>query len=87
QNDDRATIDDCIAHVEHVCEVMDHRRGVVLGSDMDGGFPPSHLPIELDHPRHLHRLADALRDRGWSDDDVAGFQHLNWQRILHPALA
>ncbi len=84
---DRATIDDCVAHIEHVCDIMGHRRGVVLGSDMDGGFPPSRLPVELDHPRHLDRLTAALKGRGWSEEEIAGFRHLNWQRILNRVLA
>src|SRR5262249_9496495 len=46
----RATIDDCIRHVEHVTDIMGHRRGVALGSDMDGGFGRSALPVGLDDP-------------------------------------
>jgi membrane dipeptidase len=77
-----ATIDDCVAHVQRVAELMGHRRGVALGSDMDGGFGPDRLPVGLDHPRHLDRLADALGAAGWSDEDVAGFTSGNWMRFL-----
>lgn len=78
----RATIADCIRHIEHVCAIMGHRHGVALGSDADGGFAPTQLPEGLDHPRKYSALADALRDVGWSDEDVAGFAHGNWRRLL-----
>ena len=80
--DGRATIDDCVAHVEHVCELMGHRKGVGLGSDADGGFAANALPVDLDHPRKYGALLEALRTQGWSDDDLQGFSWGNWMRVL-----
>ncbi|MHC4220318.1 MAG: dipeptidase [Planctomycetota bacterium] len=82
----QAAISDCVAHVERVCEIMGHRRGVGLGSDMDGGFPPGKLATGLDHPRKLEALAGALRAAGWPDEDIDGFRHDNWRRFLERAL-
>jgi len=82
----RATIDDAVRHVEHVCEIAGGREHVGLGSDMDGGFASDRLPEGIDHPRDLSRLAGALRGRGWSDDELAGFTHGNWARVF-PMLA
>jgi membrane dipeptidase len=82
----RATAADCVTHVQRVADVMGHRRGVALGSDMDGGFGPESLPTDVDHPAKLDILAAALRDEGWSDDDVAGFTHGNWRRFLSEVL-
>jgi membrane dipeptidase len=82
----RASIDDCVAHVEHVCDVLGHRRGVGLGSDMDGGFGPASLPEGLDHPGKLERLGEALAARGWSDEEVEGFRWGNWRRLLEQSL-
>ncbi len=78
----RATIEDAARHVEHVCEIAGDRRHVGLGSDMDGGFTVDQLPEGIDRPRDLDRIAEALRDRGWNDDDVEGFTHRNWSRIF-----
>jgi membrane dipeptidase len=78
----RATVDDALSHVEHVTDVMGHRRGVGLGSDMDGGFGASALPEGVDHPERLGALADGLRARGWNDAEVAGFAGGNWRRFL-----
>lgn len=83
----RATIDDCLRHVEHICDVMGHRRGIGLGSDMDGGFAATQLAEGVDHPGKLDALADALRGAGWSDEDIDGFTHRNWLRILESVLA
>jgi len=82
----RATIADCVAHLQHVADVMGHRRGVGLGSDMDGGFGPSALPEGLDHPSKLPALAEALGTAGWSDEDIVGFANQNWRRFLMRAL-
>ncbi len=82
----RASIGDCVAHVERVSEIMGHRRGVGLGSDMDGGFGPDALPEGLDHPTRLDALAEALGAAGWTDEDVEGFCHANWRRFLERTL-
>jgi len=82
----RATIDDCITHIEHICDVMGRRNGIALGSDMDGGFPASKLAEGVDHPGKLHALIDALRNRGWTDDDLLGFASENWMNLLRAAL-
>ena len=80
--DRRATIDDCVSHVLHFCELAGNRRQVALGSDFDGGFGPGDLPVDLDHPRKLGALAEALAEAGFSEEDMAAFAHGNWLRVL-----
>lgn len=77
----RATIADAVRHVEHVASVAGSRSAVGLGSDMDGGFGGDRLPTGIDRPRDLVRLAEALRDRGWTDDEITGFAWRNWARF------
>ncbi|MCH8260936.1 MAG: membrane dipeptidase [Planctomycetes bacterium] len=84
--DGRATIDDCVAHVEHVCELMGHRKGVGLGSDADGGFAANALPVDLDHPRKYGALLEPVQEAGWSDADLQGFCCANWTRVSAKAL-
>ncbi|MBK7404015.1 MAG: membrane dipeptidase [Phycisphaerales bacterium] len=81
---DRPEIAEAIRHVEHVCEVMGHRRGVGLGTDMDGGIRATDLPRGIDTPRDLAKLLDALVAAGWSDDEVRGFAWENWARFWGP---
>lgn len=78
----RATIADAVRHVEHICTIAGNRDHVGLGSDMDGGFAADRLPEGIDTPADLARLADALRDAGWNDADIAKFRTGNWRRIF-----
>lgn len=82
----RATIDDCVSHVNHVSDLAGDRRHIALGSDMDGGFGPAELPVSLDRPTAMMRLAEALCDAGWTEADVQGFASGNWRRFLEESL-
>ena len=77
----RASVDDVIAHAEHVCAIAGDRRHVGLGSDMDGGFGADRLPEGINGPSDLEKLAEALSSRGWSGEEVAGFCFANWARF------
>jgi len=81
----RATIDHVCAHVERICEIAGDRTHVGLGSDMDGGFGADKLPNGIDTPVDLEKLASALRDRGWSDEEVTAFAWQNWARFWEGA--
>ncbi|MBL8763203.1 MAG: membrane dipeptidase [Phycisphaerae bacterium] len=77
----RATIAECLAHVDHICSLAGDTRHVGLGSDMDGGFGADQLPDVIDGPGDLARLSEGLSERGWSDGDVANFAWRNWARF------
>jgi membrane dipeptidase len=66
-----------VAHIRHVAEIagIDH---VGLGSDFDG----AKVPAELGDVAGLPRLLDALRDDGFSDDEVEQIAWSNWRRVL-----
>jgi len=78
----RATIDETLAHVEHVCDLLGHCASVGLGSDLDGGLTANDLPEGINRPKDYELLANGLRDRGWSDEHLEGFMWKNWQRVL-----
>lgn len=78
----RPTVDQAVAHVEHICAIAGDRAYVGLGSDMDGGFGADRLPEGVNTPSDLGRLIDALRARNWSDDDILGFVCGNWMRVF-----
>lgn len=78
----RATINEALAHVEHVCEVVGHRHCVGLGSDCDGGLTANDLPQGIDSPSGYELLAEGLRDRGWNDEAIEGFAFGNWARVF-----
>jgi membrane dipeptidase len=77
----RATLVDVVAHVEHVREVagVDH---VGIGGDFDG---VSTLPDGLPDVAAYPALLDALRQRGWSADDLTKLASANISRTLRAA--
>jgi len=77
----RASIDDAVRHIEHVCEIAGSRAHAALGSDADGGFAADRLPEGIDRLTDLHKITDTLSARGWSDDEVRGFAFNNWARF------
>lgn len=78
---DRATIADVVRHIDRVCELTGSRRHVALGSDTDGGFGADRLPEGINAMGDLTNILAALRDAGWSDEEIEGFAWRNWQRF------
>ena len=66
-----------VDHVDHVTSRIgiDH---VGFGSDFDGAVVPDSVKDVTVYPR----LVEALRDRGYSHDEVAKLAHGNWVRVL-----
>ena len=78
-----ATIDQVVAHIEHVREVagVDH---VGIGGDFDG---TQDLPIGLEDVSGYPRLFVALADRGWSYQDLTKLAGGNILRVMREAEA
>ncbi len=74
----RSTLDDVVAHLEHVREVagIDH---VGLGGDYDG---VDWLPEGLEDVSSYPRLLAALAERHWSTDDLARLTCRNVLRTM-----
>ncbi len=73
-----ATLDDVIAHLEHLRKVGGS-RAMALGSDFEGGIVP---PKDATTIAALPTLAARLRARGWPEADVRAFFHDNAARVL-----
>ena len=71
-----------IDHIDHIAKVagVDH---VGLGSDFDG---VSALPQGMEDITRLPRIAQALLDRGYSDDDVKKILGGNMLRVMDQVL-
>jgi membrane dipeptidase len=76
-----ATLDDIVAHVEHVREVAGVEH-VGLGGDYDG---TDWLPEGLEDVTGYPRLLTALAERGWSRDDLAKLTCRNVLRTMGDA--
>lgn len=77
----RATMQDVIAHLEHVREVagIDH---IGLGGDYDG---VAEQPVGLEDVTGYRALFDALAERRWSSTDLAKLAGRNVLRVLADA--
>ena len=77
----RATVDDVVAHLEHVREAagIDH---IGIGGDYDG---TAELPVGLEDVSGYPRVFDALLARGWSTGDCAKLAGTNALRVLRAA--
>lgn len=82
----RASLESCVRHVDHICEIAGGRSNVGLGTDIDGGFAADRLPQGIDRPADLVRLFEALRNAGWSDRDLFAFACGNWVRFFNAVL-
>jgi membrane dipeptidase len=79
----RATLQDVVAHAEHVREVagIDH---IGIGGDYDG---VDLLPDGLEDVSRYPALIAALRSAGWSDQDCGQLANGNLIRVLRDAEA
>jgi membrane dipeptidase len=69
-----------VAHVRHAADLIGVDR-VGLGSDFDG----ARMPAALRDVAGLPRLLDALREDGFSADEVQRIAWGNWRRVLAAA--
>lgn len=71
-----------VAHMDHICQTLGDARHVGIGSDMDGGFGAADIPDPLDSEADLPLIATALREKGYTEDDVTGIMGGNWLGLL-----
>jgi membrane dipeptidase len=81
------TLDTIVAHIDHVCQLIGDARHAGIGSDLDGGFGAADIPTPLGSIADLPLIAGALRDKGYSEADVAGIMGGNWVDLLRRTLS
>jgi membrane dipeptidase len=72
--------------IDMVCQTAGDALHAAIGTDFDGGFGAEATPAEIDTITDLQLLIPALRDRGYTGDDVAAIMHDNWLRALRRCL-
>ncbi|GAB3569093.1 membrane dipeptidase [Spirosoma luteolum] len=76
-----------IDHLDHICQLAGNAHHIGIGSDLDGAFGKEQCPYDLDTIADLQTIPDLLRQRGYSEADVANVMHGNWLRFLRQAWA
>jgi membrane dipeptidase len=80
------TLATALDHVDHICQLAGSARHVAIGTDLDGGYGAEESPSDLDTIADLQKFPALMKTRGYSDDDIAGFMHGNWMRLLRETL-
>jgi membrane dipeptidase len=83
---DPVGMDAVVRHIDYVCQLLGDARHSGIGSDFDGGAGVEITPEPFDTIADLERIADALRGRGYSDEDIAGIMGANFLRAFSAAL-
>lgn len=79
----RARMEEVLAHLDHMAQILGSTRNLALGSDMDGGFTADQLPEGMNHPADLRLLEEGLRGGlHWTEAQIASFKSGNWNRFL-----
>jgi len=82
----KARMQDVIDHMKHMCDLAGDARHVGLGTDMDGGVGRDDIPQEIVSSADLPKVAGALSNAGFSDEDVRGIMGENWLRFFEQNL-
>jgi membrane dipeptidase len=77
-NDGRATVDDVIAHIDHIAKVGG-AGCVSLGSDFDG---IEHTPEGLEDATKMKNIAVRLEAHGYRNSEIEGMMGMNFLRVF-----
>jgi membrane dipeptidase len=83
---EEVSLDDFVAHLDHVCQLAGDSLHSGIGSDFDGGFGLQSVPPEIETIADLQKIAPALARRGYSPMDTENIFGANWLRLLRRAL-
>ncbi|MEW5985955.1 MAG: membrane dipeptidase, partial [Chloroflexota bacterium] len=76
-----------VDHIDYVCQLAGDAAHVGLGSDFDGGLGAADVPAELDSIADLPKIGQALRERGYAEEEVTAVLGGNWLRFLRASLS
>jgi membrane dipeptidase len=76
-----------VAHIDHICQLIGDARHAGIGSDLDGGFGQRDIPDPMDGIGDLPLIAAGLREKGYTEEDVAAIMGRNWVELLRRAWA
>jgi membrane dipeptidase len=82
----RATLQDVLNHMKHMCDLIGDAAHVAIGTDMDGGLGREQIPKEIESSADLPRVAEALAAGGFDDNAIRAIMGCNWLRFFASAL-
>ena len=76
------TLEHFVDHIDHVCQLAGNTLHAAIGGDTDGQGGRDGAPLEIDTVADYQKVADVVRKRGYSEDDVCNVMYRNWQRFF-----
>ena len=80
------SLETVVDHWDHICQIAGNAQHIAIGSDLDGGFGTEQVPSGLTSIADLQTLKEPLRNRGYSEEDIAAIFSGNWLRFLREHL-
>jgi membrane dipeptidase len=80
------TLTTVVKHIRHICDVAGDAKHVGIGSDFDGGLGMESIPLEFDTAADLPKLADALAEAQFTENEIDDIMGWNWIRFLENSL-
>ena len=84
------TLDYFVAQMDYVCQMAGDALHVGIGSDFDGGFGLQSVPVEIDTISDIRKIIPILKQKGYTEIDIAAILGRNWlvhlQKTLPEAL-
>ncbi|MFZ1400945.1 MAG: membrane dipeptidase [Candidatus Promineifilaceae bacterium] len=79
-------VEQVVAHIDHICQVLGDAAHVGLGSGLGGPFGAADLPTGLDSVLDLAAIGTGLQERGYGEGEITAVLHQNWLRLLQTNL-
>ena len=76
------TLERVLDHIDHICQIAGNARHCMIGSDLDGAFGREQCPADVETIADLQKIPGLLKQRGYSEEDVASIAHGNFIRFL-----
>lgn len=88
RNDRReeVTLEKAVAQIDYICQLAGDARHVGLGTDYDGGFGLQSAPADVDTIADMQKLIPMLREKGYTEADIAAITSENWLSVLNRSL-
>lgn len=83
---DLVGMQDIVAAIDHICQLLGNANHIALGSDFDGGFGLDQVPMGLDSIADLRLIGDDLQEYGYTNEDIEAILGLNWYQLLKRSL-
>ncbi|MCA9934447.1 MAG: membrane dipeptidase [Ardenticatenaceae bacterium] len=81
------TLNDVVAHIDHICQLLGDADHVGIGSDFDGGFGAADIPAEMNSAADLPLIAAKLHEKGYEEAHISKIMGENWVNLLRRAWA